>query len=175
MTEPFWEAAYRRPGEHSAFGAPSAEVIELMGVLPSGACVLDLGCGDGRNAIPLAAHGFHVTAIDASADAITALRSRAGDMAGRLLAVRQDVEQFEFVESFDVVIAHGLLQLLPHDVRDRVLSSMREHTAPGGYNVVAVFTDALPPPPDLEAVMPGPRPRTISGHDTLRRNVPYPK
>lgn len=57
--------------------------------------------------------------------------------------------------TFDAVIAHGVLQLLPVRLRDRVLITAREHTAPGGYNVVTVFTDALPPPPDLASVMCG--------------------
>jgi tellurite methyltransferase len=155
MKEPFWERAYRTPGDQSAFGGPSAEIIELATTLPRGARVLDLGCGDGRNAIPLVARGFHVTAVDASTNAIAALRYRAGDTSGRLLTITQNVDQFEFIEFFDVVIAHGLLQLLPVRTRDRVLASMREQTVPGGYNVVAVFTDALPPPPDLAEVMCG--------------------
>lgn len=155
MTEPFWETAYCDPGQTSVFGRPSEEVVELMRVLPPGVRVLDLGCGDGRHAVPLAECGFHVTAIDHSRAAIDALRRRAGAASNYLSAIVQDVEQYEFDTAFDAVIAHGILQLLAAPTRDHVLSSLREHTVPGGYNVVAVFTDSLPPPPDLAPVMRG--------------------
>jgi SAM-dependent methyltransferase len=40
---------------------------------------LDLGCGPGRNALHLAAHGFTVDAVDLSATAIEWARERTGD------------------------------------------------------------------------------------------------
>lgn len=40
------------------------QVIALTGV--TGSRVLDLGCGPGRHAVPLAFKGFDVTAVDAS-------------------------------------------------------------------------------------------------------------
>jgi hypothetical protein len=47
------------------------------------------------------------------------------------------------------VLAHGVLHLLEPDVWRRVLEGMHRHTVPGGWNVVVVFTDRIPPPPDL--------------------------
>ena len=155
MSEPFWETAYREHRDRSAFGAPSAEVIALASSLAPGSRVLDLGCGDGRHAVPLAAQGLDVTAIDQSPAAIAALQHRAQRAGVRLSAAVQDLTEYEPPGAFDAVIAHGVLQLLAVPARDRVLTWMREHTTPGGYNVVAVFTDALPPPPDLAAVLCG--------------------
>lgn len=52
---PFWDAAYRDP-EAETFGPASKEIVELAAALPSGARALDIGCGDGRNALYLAQH-----------------------------------------------------------------------------------------------------------------------
>jgi tellurite methyltransferase len=51
---PFWESAFKDLGAPSPFGPPSGEFLELLNVLPKNARVLDLACGDGRNALFLA-------------------------------------------------------------------------------------------------------------------------
>lgn len=48
------------------FGKPYPELIDFFVKCPSKGRVLDLGCGQGRNAIPLARLGFSVTGIDTS-------------------------------------------------------------------------------------------------------------
>lgn len=48
------------------FGEPYPELIEFLSKYPKRGKVLDLGCGQGRNAIALARLGYHVTGIDKS-------------------------------------------------------------------------------------------------------------
>ena len=48
------------------FGAPYLELIEFFVEYPKKGKVLDLGCGQGRNAIALARIGYSVTGIDSS-------------------------------------------------------------------------------------------------------------
>jgi tellurite methyltransferase len=42
-----------------------------------------------------------------------------------------------------------VLHLLEAAARDSLIAAMRSCTVPGGWNVVACFTDELPPPADL--------------------------
>ncbi len=42
--------------------------------------ILDLGCGTGNHAIPLASRGYHVTGIDISEDMITHAQKKANSM-----------------------------------------------------------------------------------------------
>lgn len=62
-------------------------VLGQMG-LPVGAKVLDVGCGFGRHAVPLAQRGFDVVAVDPSAAMIEAGRKQAEE-AGVLVDFRQ--------------------------------------------------------------------------------------
>lgn len=55
---------------------------ELLGELPEGSRVLDLGCGQGRHATLLAEAGFSVTGLDYSAD-LLAIAAKAGRGLGR--------------------------------------------------------------------------------------------
>ncbi|MER5875465.1 class I SAM-dependent methyltransferase [Streptomyces sp. NPDC001910] len=52
----------------------------LATVTPDGAKVMDYGCGDGRVAIPMAALGYDVTAVDSSPNMLDRLTDRAPDL-----------------------------------------------------------------------------------------------
>jgi 2-polyprenyl-3-methyl-5-hydroxy-6-metoxy-1,4-benzoquinol methylase len=51
----------------------------LATVIPDGCEGLDFGCGDGRVAIPLAALGYEVTAVDSSQRMLDRLAERLPD------------------------------------------------------------------------------------------------
>ena len=145
---PFWERTYRNDSADT-FGRPSSEIVSLSAQLPAGACVLDAGCGEGRNARFLAARGFHVDAFDVSAAGIGKLTRMAAADGVHVNAWVEDLNTFEFSRSYDLIISHGVLHLLERHAWARVIAQMKEHTRPGGVNVVAVFTDEIPPPDDL--------------------------
>jgi tellurite methyltransferase len=152
--QPFWEAAYRDP-DAEPFGPASEEIVELAVALHPGACALDMGCGDGRNTLCLARHGIEVDAFDLSLAGIRKLRSRARGTDGRVRAWVQDLRTFSFRREYDLIVLHGVLHLLEREVWRGVLGSVRRHTKPGGWNVAVVFTDRIPPPPDMAGRMPG--------------------
>jgi tellurite methyltransferase len=147
-SRPFWEDAYRR-GTSDPFGSASSEVVGLLDRLPAGAEVLDLGCGMGRNAIPLARAGMRLTCVDVSDAACARVSEIAQVMSLDVRVICEDMHRFDLTHSYDAIIAHGVLHLLARDTRLDLLARMKLHTTPGGLNVVAVFTDRLPAPPDL--------------------------
>jgi SAM-dependent methyltransferase len=60
---------------------PATWLVENVSLLPRGLPVLDVASGAGRNALFLAAAGWHVHAVDRDADALATLRASA-DVAG---------------------------------------------------------------------------------------------
>ena len=70
-----WDAKHSLAANDAA-EAPAGILTELWPLLPAGAA-LDLACGRGRNALFLAEHGRHVTAVDWSAAALGTLEERA--------------------------------------------------------------------------------------------------
>lgn len=155
MTErPFWEAAYADSAQ-DPFGPPSEEIIQLAERLHPGSRVLDLGCGDGRHALFLAEQGCVVDAVDVSERGVAKLEPRAEARGLDVRAWVQDIRDFIFKRAYDLIIAHGVLHLLEREDWMPLLCSMREHTTAGGWNVIVVFTDELPPPEDLAPHMKG--------------------
>lgn len=86
--------------------------------------VLELACGSGRVAVPLAIAGNRVTGLDLSAAMLRRARRRrrelAPDVAMRLRFSQQDMRRFRFRHPFDAaIIAFSSLALLP-DPADRL-------------------------------------------------------
>jgi tellurite methyltransferase len=130
--------------------APGKYVLHLPDLLRPGK-VLDLGAGEGKNAVYLASMGFDVVAVDCSEYAIHNFRNRLKDLepivAGRIEVIRQDVTAYVPSDTFDVVIAYGLLHCLSsYATICKVVSMMQACTRSGGINVVVTFTDVLPVP-----------------------------
>lgn len=129
---------------------PSKYVRMLPQNLAAGR-VLDLGAGEGKNAIFLGSHGFEVVAVECSEYALAHFRARLRELKDgvgeRLRIVQADVNKYAPEGEFDVVIAYGLLHCLSsvtavHDV----VRTMQGCTRLGGLNVVATFTSVLPVP-----------------------------
>jgi tellurite methyltransferase len=146
---PFWESSFEDFDAPSPFGPPSKELVDLLPALPKDALVLDLGCGDGRNALLFGRKACQVRAVDISNAAIAKLAFRAGQEHLPINARVADLREYQIDGLYDLVIAHGCLHLLESKHWKRLIVEAKEHTRAGGYNVIAVFTDTLPPPDDL--------------------------
>lgn len=157
VTTPFWEESYRRPGKLDTFGGgkPSAEVVAAASRLSKGASVLDLGCGEGRNAIYLASNGFETWAADISCAGIEKLNTVAKEMGLTIHSQVCDIRTYTFPARFDLIACQGCLHLVARPEWQRVLTRMKNSTATGGLHTVAVFTDTVPEPEDQKGLMVG--------------------
>ena len=131
----FWEDFYRgRPAAWS--GKPNSLLVEEVSDLTPGTA-LDLGCGQGGDAIWLASLGWQVTAADVSATALAFAADRAA-AAGVTEAIeweRHDLALSFPSGTFDLVCAcylHSPVRM----PRERVLRSAAGAVAPGGALVV---------------------------------------
>ena len=74
--------------------------------------VLDVGCGAGRNAHPLANLGFDVVGLDLSMPMLHAAMARPRRNRGRLFVAQAEMDHLPVPDrTFDVVIAHGIWNL----------------------------------------------------------------
>lgn len=111
-----------------------------------GARALDLGCGDGRYAICLASHGFHVTAVDISEVGIAKVQQlavRAGQK--NITCEVKDVLSADIrLQDFDIVVASTILNHLTEpDVRllaERIARAVES----GSSAYISVFTEDDP-------------------------------
>ncbi len=108
-------------------------VAEVADLRPGRA--LDLACGEGRNAVWLAGHGWHVTGVDFSPVGLAKARRLAVERGVHVDWVEADVVEWDPpAGSFDLVIAFYLH--LPSDDRHRVMAHAREALTAGGTLLV---------------------------------------
>ena len=113
------------------------------------AWALDLGCGAGRNAIPLARTGWNIVGIDLSWPMLAAAAPRARDEGqARLHLVLGPMDEIPArSHSFDLVIAHGIWNLARSAAEfRRALRETARVAKPGAGLFVFTFSrDTLPP------------------------------
>lgn len=92
---------------------------------------LDLACGEGRNAVWLAARGWDVVAVDFSQVAVEKARRRAEHEGVSLELVCADLLEYEPARAaYDLVVV--LYLQIPADERRVVLARAADAVAPGG-------------------------------------------
>jgi tellurite methyltransferase len=103
-----------------------------------GMSILDAGCGGGRNLVYFLRSGYDVHGVDASREAIAAVRALAVKLAPRLAAENfreEPVEAMTFSDqSFDAVISSAVLHFARDEAQFRaMLREMWRVLRPGGF------------------------------------------
>ena len=133
--EDFWDDRYRESDRIWSGNANAVLVREVQGLTPGRA--LDLGCGEGADAVWLARHGWRVTGTDISGVALGRAAEHAAE-AG--VTDRVEWQRHDFTESFpegefDLVSA-CFLHNYGEFPRPRVLRTTAAAVAPGGILLV---------------------------------------
>ncbi|MFB6933989.1 class I SAM-dependent methyltransferase [Streptomyces chartreusis] len=133
----FWEARYRDGGRLWS-GRPNKLLVREASDLAPGSA-LDLGCGEGADAVWLASRGWRVTGVDISR---TALERAAGHAVEAGVGERAGWERHVLGEtfpegSFDLVNAQFLQSPVEFDQRS-VLRQAAQAVAPGGTLLIVM-------------------------------------
>ncbi|MBC75226.1 MAG: SAM-dependent methyltransferase [Halobacteriovoraceae bacterium] len=133
-TKKAWDKAYSRPSY--IFGkAPAKFLAENFDYLPANAKVLDIGMGEGRNAVFLADKGHKVTGIDISSVAVKKSRLLAKEFGVKIKGIVASLDKYKFPkESFDAIICF-------YYVDKSLLSRMKKWLKPGGVLIYEAYTE----------------------------------
>jgi ubiquinone/menaquinone biosynthesis C-methylase UbiE len=128
--------------------------------------ILDLGCGTGNHAFPLAKRGYEVTGVDRSEDMLANARSKLANFksSSQLLPMflQGDLRSLELNQNFDAVLMMFAVlgyQLTNEDVLAS-LKTVRRHLKPSGLFIGDVWYG-----PAVLAIRPGDKIKTIPTDD----------
>jgi SAM-dependent methyltransferase len=133
--ERFWEGHYRGHGRVWS-GRANPVLVDVVEQLRPGTA-LDLGCGEGGDAVWLARQGWRVTAVDVSVTALDRASAHAykAGVADRIDFQRHDLARTFPVGAFDLVSAQYLHSPVEFP-RDRVLRAAASAVEPGGLLLI---------------------------------------
>ena len=121
----FWNKIYHEG--NPAWGKAPANVLDkFINFFPKGGKILDVGCGEGRNSIPLNKKGFTVHGIDISRTAINIAKEKKSDCTFDCI----DIFKIDTNEKYDVIIDFGLYHFVPHELRQKyadIIYKMLDH------------------------------------------------
>ncbi len=149
----FWENSYKDKAI-STFGGPSIEVYEMLPLIIPEQKVVDLGCGEGRNALFLAQHGCKATAVDISSSGIEKVKLAASTLGVEINTMVCDLNDYKADDSYDIVLAHTSVHFLTNSKWRELLGELKERTNPGGLHSLTIFLDTpkYPLPSEILAI-----------------------
>ncbi len=133
---------------------PSPVCFRVLELLPPDKPLklLDIGCGEGRNAVFFARNGYQVTAFDTSPKGVEKTQLLAKQANVPIHVFEGDINDYRLTQPFDILFSTGVLHHVPPETREGLFDNYREFTNPGGLNVHTVFVRKpfIAPAPDAE-------------------------
>jgi tellurite methyltransferase len=128
-----WDAKFNRP--NYIFGKRPADFLsQNYHYLPFEGGVLDMGMGEGRNAVFLAQKGFKVTGVDISSVAIKKSHLLAKEYGVKIKTVTASLKEYKIEpNSFDAIIC---FYYVDRDLIDKIQTWLK----PGGILIYEAFT-----------------------------------
>lgn len=129
------------------------ETVDALLVMPNRICydilkilppvkpyrVLDIGCGEGKDAVFFAKRGYAVTAFDISEQSIEKARKLAEHNKVEAAFFQADIVDYRPDTEYDIIFSSGVFHFLPEIDRKEFCDSLKSHTADHGINALNVF------------------------------------
>lgn len=120
---------------------PNRICYDVMKILPpiKSYRVLDIGCGEGKDAVFLAKCGYRVTAFDISEQGIEKAKRLAEHNKVDVNFFKADVFDYRPDTEYDIIFSSGVLHFVQKAGRKELCDSLKAHTADNGINAMNVF------------------------------------
>ena len=150
MKIPFWEKAFKNDKTFLFGSSPNKTITEFENLFDKNGVILDVGCGDGKNAVYLARQGFeNIDAFDLSEAAIEKLKRISNKEKLKINAQVKSLQEFNFEKQYDLVLSFGVYHFVPEQEWKSFILKAQQNTKRGGVHIIQMFNDSLPPTPDI--------------------------
>ncbi len=122
------ENALAMAEKFDAIGVRLADIEETLALVKSNPKVLEIGCGNGRDAFEICKRTNDYFGIDASEKLIELARKKVPQARFEVA----DVEQYAFPKGLDIVFSFASLVHTPRDISGKIFNQIFEALNPGG-------------------------------------------
>lgn len=122
---------------------PNDMCYEVLKLLPPDKPLklLDIGCGEGKDAVFFAKNGYKVSAFDITKSGIDKARKLADKHNVDINFFNADILDFRLESEFDVLFCSGVLHFIPLRIRKEIFDNYKKYTSPNGINAFNVFVE----------------------------------
>ena len=132
-----YNAVYGKEEYHGGI-APSQECLKIISLLPLRSDqklkVLEICCGEGRNAVFFARCGYEVDAFDLSAAGIEKTKKLADKARVHVNAFKADMSDYRLDCKYDIIYSSSAFHFMRPEFRDEIIADYRKNTNTGGIN-----------------------------------------
>lgn len=138
-----WDKLYKKSNCYWGL-TPSEKLAQYLSLIPKGK-ILDIGAGEGRNALFLAKHGFEVLCLDVSKVAAEKCKKLAEKLNVSVEYEVGDIRKFSSKPcKFSGIICNGVLPFMKKSQSKKVIEKIKEWLIPEGLIFIVVFTTEDP-------------------------------
>lgn len=114
--------------------------------------LLDIGCGEGKDAVFFARNGYEVTAFDVSDAGIEKTKRLADHSGVHVNVFKADILDYRLDRHFDIVFSSGVLHYIKPELRQEIFDNYKRFTNQKGMHILNVFVNKpfIAPPPEKE-------------------------
>lgn len=149
----YYEAEYQKD-EYFWGVEPSAMCLKVLELMPPTRPLklLDIGCGEGKDAVFFARCGYEVSAFDISEAGLDKLKRPSEKARVNVRAFKGNLCDYRLGEDFDILFSSGALHYIRPELRDEVMENYKSHVRAGGLAAFHVFVEKpfIAPPPEKE-------------------------
>ena len=133
---------------------PNTTCLKTLELMPPSRPLrlLDIGCGEGKDAVFFARCGYEVSAFDISEAGIEKTKRLADRARVHVRAFRANLWDYRLDRDYDILHSSGVLHYTKPELRDEIMANYKAHVSKGGLVAFHVFVDKpfIIPPPEKE-------------------------
>jgi len=149
----YYESDYQKD-EYFWGVEPSTMCLKILELLPPvrPVKVLDIGCGEGKDAVFLARCGYNVSAFDISEAGLEKTKRLADQARVHVRTFRANMWDYRLDVEYDVLFSSGALHYIKPALRDEVMENYKAHVSENGIVTLHVFVEKpfISAPPEKE-------------------------
>lgn len=126
------------------------KTTEMVSETETDLTVIDVGAGEGRDAVFFAEQGWDAYAMDVSPNGLAKAKQLAESRDVALRTIEADANDATFPEPVDLVYSAGAIQYIRPENREQQFDRFKEQTTANGIHALFAFVDHpdVPMPPD---------------------------
>lgn len=135
---------------------PSRMCLKILELMPpiQPLRLLDIGCGEGKDAVFFARCGYMVSAFDVTDSGIEKTKRLAEKAGVQVDAFKANLLDFRLERDFDILYSSGVFHFVKPGIRGEIFDNYKLHTRENGINAFNVFVEKpfVPAPPDKDSL-----------------------